>query len=749
MALALDVAGNDLLAALQVTDNTLLVTNRGYRSTGTLTFRAEAPKAELSITTEDEVVLHDGAALYYGGFVKTVTPVGCELGWRALDVECQDYTILAAWDAIDGDGHWSFDDNPTATDRDVIAWLFGWGTKGVTIGAEVGTLRLTMPSVDYTGKTLAEALDSICQLTGGSWYIDCYKALHYFVAESLLAPFGLSDAPNYVSTFGYDSFSLPQDSIGLVNAVYYIPGTGGDAVPTWYEDPVSIAAIAAASVAAGGTDDGRREASKKDERVTLQTTLDSYGAAFLLTHAKTRTGSLVCSEPGLFAGMSVPITNDDEGLSAVPFAITTVTTRFAGGVPVYGIAFGDRPINLQTAIGNVATQALDLQPQITAAIQNAIDVTPPSAPISLSLAASVVQTTAGPVTVLVASLVQPTESDTVGCWVELTDVAVAGQPDFSDPQRGFIGIPETSVAFPGVLPLTTYYARARAFDVADNLSAYTDWTWTLTPADDVAPDAPLMLVAIPGFRALGCAWYAVPARDLDHYELQYAPEDLASPGDPNTAMWSILPVGVTTVHQIPNLDPALLWFVQARAVDTSGNASAWTASVSGQPSLIGATDISAAKAVIDLILTGQLTADAITSGALTIQATGAISGLYIRDLAAPNKALGEWTTAGLIIRDPADRTRRFLLLTGGAIKLVVDGVVANAVTAMTPDGIDASMVNFGAAIGGANLVKNPSFERAPYLTQSLATVTTQAQWTAAETAADNRTLGDSITVAAW
>ena len=53
---------------------------------------------------------------------------------------------------------------------------------------------------------------------------------------------------------------------------------------------------------------------------------------------------------------------------------------------------------------------------------------------------------------------------------------------------------------------------------------------------------------------------------------------------------------------------------------------------------------------------------------------------------------------------------RFLRLTGGSLRLYTDGV--NSVAAITPDGIDASKVNFGAAVGGLNLVRNSSFELA-------------------------------------
>jgi hypothetical protein len=204
------------------------------------------------------------------------------------------------------------------------------------------------------------------------------------------------------------------------------------------------------------------------------------------------------------------------------------------------------------------------------------------------------------------------------------------------------------------------------------------------------------------------------------------------------------------VKFIEGLDPALLWFVQIRAVDTSGNASDWSASVSVQPTLIGYTDVTAASAVIELLRTGTLTADAITSGKLVIKSTGTIGAIEMRDSDAPAIALATWDTNGIYLRDPAARTTRWMRLDSGGLYLVTDGVDANARLAITPDGIDAAAVNFGSAHGGHNLVLNPSFELAAWLAQTTALITTDADFTAAETADDNRTIGsNSVSVAAW
>jgi hypothetical protein len=754
MALALMCHGTDLLAALQVSDEPV-ITNNGYQQTGTMSFRVEAAPEDIAVANENEVAFYDDVSgvVYYAGRVKTVTPVAATPGWRILDVECQDATTLADMDVIDAAV------DPTGlTDKQFITAVFAaHGTKGITVGTECQELATTVTSeTPFLGLTLAEFMDAICGVTGGSWYVDYYMALHYFAAESEAAPFAISDTPDGVTSFMCDGLSLPEDSLDLKNAVYYVPGTGGDAVPTWYEDAASIAATAAAGPSG---DDGRREAFQQDDRITLQSTLDRYGAAFLASHGVRRAGNFTCIQPGLRAGMSLHITDANSGLSDVAFAVVSVTTRLvqvsadpadvhhvttlADSAVVFEVSFGDRPVTLGSMSKRTSAAIASLATQVVNKVDR--DSTPPAVPTGLTLTASVVQGATGPISVVVASLTQPTDADTLGCWVELTDVA---GPDFTNPVAVFIGMPGTTGIFSATLPLTAYWARTRSVDTAGNFSAYSSAATVTTPADTVAPDVPTFLVVLPGFRGLGCAWNPVTAPDLDHYELQFAPEDPSNLGNPNTGLWSNLPVGTTTTHFLSGLDPALLWFVQAQAVDSSGNASGWTTSASATPLLVGSTDIAAATAVIDFVRTGLLTADAIASGKVTIKTSGGATAIEIRD--GSGNLLGSWDpTNGIILRDPASPTTRWLQLASGLLRLTVDGGATYS-SAITPDGINAAAINFGTAQGGQNVVLNPSFERAPFLQLQTALITTTADWTADETANDNRTIGsNSISVAAW
>jgi hypothetical protein len=372
MTIELDVAGVNLLAIPAVTGD-VVCESKGYRATGTMSFRVEAPVGTVSVVEENPVLLHNGATVYYGGLVKTVTPVAGEtqLGWWAADIECQDHTILASQDIIDVEP-----DLTGLTDKQIITAVFAaHGTKGIIIGTECQVLATSVSSEStFLGMQLDEFMDALCEITGGSWYVGFDKHLHYFVTESENAPHGLSDTPNNTTTYGYDQFVYGADTISLKNAVYYIPGEGGDAVPTWYTDDLSIAAVAAAC-----GDNGRREACQRDDRITLQSTLDDYGAAFLAANAAKHMGSLICYQPGLRGGMTVGITNAEEGLSAEPFVITSVRTTLvliaddmANSAVVFAVAFGDQPTSLGGTMASIAGKAVDVLPQVDAALANAI-----------------------------------------------------------------------------------------------------------------------------------------------------------------------------------------------------------------------------------------------------------------------------------------------------------------------------------------------------------------------------------------
>ena len=77
----------------------------------------------------------------------------------------------------------------------------------------VSQLETAMPALVLDGMTLREALDAICSVTGGRYYVDESKNLHYFAAESNAAAWSLSDSPDGATSYGYRNFRRARSSV--------------------------------------------------------------------------------------------------------------------------------------------------------------------------------------------------------------------------------------------------------------------------------------------------------------------------------------------------------------------------------------------------------------------------------------------------------------------------------------------------------------------------------------------------------
>ncbi len=179
-----------------------------------------APGLALLAQIQPEMeVTYSENGVYYAGRIHTITPADY---WRAdyltLDVECQDYTSLLVDDICTSAR------SVPETDAQRISWLLqNFDRHGIS-AHHVQTLYSNMPNQDFTGLTLTAAITAVLAFSGGVFYVDDFKDLHTFVAtENLTAPFALSDNPDGVTNFGYNSFRYPADSVDLRNAVLAIP----------------------------------------------------------------------------------------------------------------------------------------------------------------------------------------------------------------------------------------------------------------------------------------------------------------------------------------------------------------------------------------------------------------------------------------------------------------------------------------------------------------------------------------------
>jgi hypothetical protein len=240
--------------------------------------------------------------------------------------------------------------------------------------------------------------------------------------------------------------------------------------------------------------------------------------------------------------------------------------------------------------------------------------------------------------------------------------------------------------------------------------------------------------------------------DLMFYQLRWGVDGTTWPDAANTR---------NSVFWVPDLTPDVLYYFQVRAVDYSGNVvtsdtdatpvdylvypdAGWTASVTATPTLVGSSDFGAYSIRATLGHIGDLNADLLTAGKLTLKPTGTTA-MEVRG--AGNELLGFWDpTNGITIygTNQAD----YGVFDDGYLRFYKNGVM---LAEMGPDGILADSIRLGALPGGHNVVLNSSFEMAAFIQGTASIVftdsTTSPGWKAANrvTSPDNVTEGTTLT----
>lgn len=222
----------------------------------------------------------------------------------------------------------------------------------------------------------------------------------------------------------------------------------------------------------------------------------------------------------------------------------------------------------------------DLAPAVVAAITP--DTTPPAIPTPLSHSTSIVSDGRG---LLVLTWPASLDTDIDGYVVRIK----IGTGDF-------VNVPVYSPRFEAAItPKQTYSAQVLAFDKTGNRSDYCALITGTAVADTTAPAVPSGLAISPGYQLLWLKWTANTETDLSRYEIL---EQSASTPAPTAAT---APTFVSTSDQmartgLPDSATRHYWI---RAVDTSGNKSAWSARVQGTTAASAGVNAAALAGIVD------------------------------------------------------------------------------------------------------------------------------------------------------
>lgn len=137
-----------------------------------------------------------------------------------------------------------------------------------------------------------------------------------------------------------------------------------------------------------------------------------------------------------------------------------------------------------------------------------------------------------------------------------------------------------------VLTGTVYAVAVRALDRSGNASAWSSEQSLATAVDTLAPDVPTGVVATGTFGGIWLAWNRNIEPDLSHYEV--AQRTVTTPPGAGFA-----PAWTLTTNQlvIDGLGPATTRHYWVRAVDRSGNRSAWSGIASATSTALQSADI--------------------------------------------------------------------------------------------------------------------------------------------------------------
>jgi len=620
MAEVLTIGGVDRTANLH--RDSLRIEQAAGEFTAVCSFKLNDLDSTLNIQTRDAVtVTDDGTTLFAGEIVDIDDDLlSLALAGRRLSIRCQDYNVLVEEAVIDGEEAYD-----SQADSAIIADLFGSYRADIDATTYVSTLQANM-TISFQDVTLRQALSDICSRTGGRWYVDETKKLHYFSAEENVCAWWLSDNPDNADSFPYQDIKKRLSASTIVNHVLVV----GQEVRTWYEDEDSVDAY------------GERPAVVVDNRITTQAGLDTRGAALLTKWANPRVAyDVVTRKTGLRAGMDVRLICGAWGIDET-LTVRRLTIYWRGDNRFYSLEIGEG-IAAALTTGRIWLERLGQTEGAISSLDDTVfdTVAPPTPAFEPDNLTSGVDIDADGHQVV---YIQATWGFVDATDLDHYQIQISTSSDFSGYTitRDHAAGGEREERFVGILGNTTYYARVRAIDWVGNKSAWSTTRNVTTAKDTTAPAQVTSLNAAASRTLVGLNWDANTEADLSYYEIQRDTDDGGAPA----GTWATIALAKLNFYVDQDFTDGEIsgedtfWY-RVRAVDTSANEGDWADQTSAQLSQIASDHIAAGAITTEKLFAGAVTAEKITVSELsaisadlgTITA-GIVTGATIRTAAA-------------------------------------------------------------------------------------------------------------------
>jgi len=276
--------------------------------------------------TEDE--------LAFSGTVTRITPRALSkdqegepgTGYTEYTLECQDYTSLldtAVPPPVT---------LPTGSDQDAIRFLIAHtDLAGIIDTTDIDHIA-DLDYLQLTGITVRQALDNICNLTGGYYRVDYNKALHYKSPTGTEPPFNISDSPDGVTSFPglWNLYDYSEDFSNPGNRILVFGG-GSPAISVEVNDATSQATYGRVFTR-----------TFRDENLLTDTAVLARANVELARFKyPQKSGRVTIREEGLDVGMLVAITNRSLGISGNFLIRRLVMTWLSKSETLFALDFGD------------------------------------------------------------------------------------------------------------------------------------------------------------------------------------------------------------------------------------------------------------------------------------------------------------------------------------------------------------------------------------------------------------------------
>lgn len=194
----------------------------------------------------------------------------------------------------------------------------------------------------------------------------------------------------------------------------------------------------------------------------------------------------------------------------------------------------------------------------------------------------------------------------------------------SDPTYSDVWVPKisNSVRLSGLISNTQYSVHLVAVDTSGNVSAASSPDNAITtPKDSIPPPAPSGISASSGIRSINLQWTPSTLSDFSRFEIYVSnnPSFVPAAG----YLYSSPTSGFENITRYSNgsswadLQSGTTYYMMLRALDVSGNASAYVGPISSTTGYVSDTDIEGNTISGNVIRAGSLSADKITTGTLT------------------------------------------------------------------------------------------------------------------------------------